>query len=474
MVEFVILCGGSGSRLWPKSREKMPKQFIRITNTYTMFQNTLIRINKLIKIDKDNNSNNKVIVICNQDHIHLAQHQITELNLDINIIILGEPKGRDSAPAICISSLIGSNENCTMIMPCDHVIDDDEFIKVYLSSLKYLNNSIVTFGIKPTYAETGYGYIKTDNNFETIQFVEKPNKETANEYLKGNYLWNAGIFLFKNKNMIKCFEKYEPEILQKCREIIDKADITKSLILLDSLFFECRSISIDYAIMEPLCKDTTNFIEKKTIPYNGHWNDIGSFSSLYDELDKDENNNIISGDIKIIKTTNCYIESEDRLISTIGVNNLIIIDTLDALLICNKDHTQDVKKIVDYLKETKREEAYLHKTVIRPWGFYKNIEGNDINGFKVKKIVVLPGKRLSLQSHNLRSEHWVIVKGSAKVTLGREIFYLNKDDYIYIPIKTLHRIENVGESLLEFTETQVGDYLGEDDIIRYQDDFGRL
>jgi mannose-1-phosphate guanylyltransferase/mannose-6-phosphate isomerase len=368
---------------------------------------------------------------------------------------------------------MSSYENFTMIMPCDHVIDDDEFIKVYLSSLKYLNNSIITFGIKPTYAETGFGYIKTDNNLETIKFVEKPNKATANEYLKGNYLWNAGIFLFKNENMIKCFEKYESGILHKCQEIIAQTDLTKSPILLDNLFIECRSVSIDYAIMEPLCNDT-NIIGKKTIPYDGHWNDIGSFSSLYDELDKDENNNIINGDIKTILTTNCYIESKERFVSTIGVNNLIIIDTLDALLICNKDNTQDVKKIVDSLKENKREEAYFHKTVIRPWGFYKNIEGNDINGFKVKKIVVFPGKRLSLQSHNFRSEHWVIVKGSAKVTLGTETFYLNTDNYIYIPIKTLHRIENVGESLLEFTETQVGNYLGEDDIIRYQDDFGRI
>jgi mannose-1-phosphate guanylyltransferase len=273
--------------------------------------------------------------------------------------------------------------------------------------------------------------------------------------------------------MINCFEKYQSEILYNCIETIEKTDTTSDIILLDKLFMECPSISIDYAIMELLCKDNSINIQKKTFFYNGYWCDIGSFSSLYDELDKDENNNVKKGDVKMIKTSNCYIESDHRLITTIGVNNLIIVDTLDALLVCNKENAQEVKQIVDSLKKDKREEVILHKTVFRPWGYYKNIEGTDINGFKVKKIVVFPGKRLSLQSHNYRSEHWVIVNGAAKVTLGYKDLFLNKDDYVYIPIKMLHRIENIGDDLLEFTETQVGNYLGEDDITRYEDDFGR-
>ena len=226
--------------------------------------------------------------------------------------------------------------------------------------------------------------------------------------------------------------------------------------------------------MEPLCNDDEIDVDKKTIPYSSKWSDIGSFNSLYEELDKDIHDNVKRGDIKILNTTNCYIESDNKLITTIDVNNLIIVDTADALLICNKDSVQDVKKMVNQLKAEKRDEVVLHKTVCRPWGYYKTIDGNDTNGFKVKQIVVFPGKKLSLQSHNHRSEHWVIASGSAKVTLDTNELYLNKNDYVYIPVNSLHRIENIGDELLTFIETQIGNYLGEDDIIRYEDDYGRI
>jgi mannose-1-phosphate guanylyltransferase/mannose-6-phosphate isomerase len=477
MLHFVILCGGSGSRLWPKSRNKLPKQLLSLTNEYTMLQNTILRINKYIKTFSDETVNSKIniYIICNKEHSHIVLKQIEELKTNVEIFLVCEPKGRDSAPAICIASLLNDIDDYTIVLPCDHILDDDEFTRCCKESLKYLEKSIVTFGIKPTYPETGYGYIKIDENNKTVCFVEKPNSQKAKEYVdEGNYLWNGGIFAFKNANMITCFHKYASDILDNCFTTLYNAENTHNIIHLKEEYFDkCKSISVDYAIMELLCKDNEINIDKITIPYNSFWNDIGSFSSLHDYLNKDDNDNVIKGDITTVNTKNCYIESENSLVTTVDVENLVIVQTQDAVLVCNKDKTQNVKLLVDKLKEKKREEIIIHKKAFRPWGWYTNIEGNDYNGFKVKRIAVYPGKRLSLQSHNQRSEHWVIVKGNAKVTLGDEELFLNKDQNVYIPIGTLHRIENVGDELLEFTETQIGDYLGEDDIIRYEDDFGR-
>jgi mannose-1-phosphate guanylyltransferase len=481
MVNFVVLCGGSGSRLWPKSRSKLPKQFLKMTNDHTMLQNTLLRIltilNKTenIKTDKDNN---KIIIICNKDHSHIVELQVNEMKLPINVLIIDEPKGRDSAPAICIASIVDEEDQHTFIMPCDHLLEDEKFVQSYLESIPYLDTSIITFGIKPDRIETGYGYIKTNSAFKTERFIEKPNYENAKRFFEDpSFLWNAGIFAFKNKNMIKCFQKYCPDILENCILTLENSNAQLNIIhLSEDPFVNCRSISIDYSIMEPLCADNDIDVQKITIPYIFHWNDLGSFSSVFDECVKDSDNNVLKGDIEILQSKNCYIEGEDRLITAINVENLLIIDTSDALLVCNKESSQNVKQIVDTLKQNKRDEIVYHKKVFRPWGWFKNIEGldNGKDGFKVKRIAVYPGKRLSLQSHNFRSEHWVIVKGKAKVTLDNNEFYLERDQNIYIPLKTLHRIENIGQELLEFTETQIGDYLGEDDIIRYEDDFGRL
>jgi mannose-1-phosphate guanylyltransferase/mannose-6-phosphate isomerase len=478
MVNFVILCGGSGSRLWPKSREKFPKQLLRLTNEYSMLQNTVFRILYLVKECKKNDdisNDNKFFIICNKEHGYIIETQINELSCSIDYQIICEPKGRDSAPAICISALLGNIEDNTIILPCDHIFDNKEFLKCYNESLVYINDYLITFGIKPTKIETGYGYIKVDENNNTIQFIEKPNYETAKMYYEdGTYLWNAGIFAFKNKYMLNCFEKYAKDIYDNCYETIHNTDVSNKLVTLKELpFINCRCISVDYAIMEKLCSDEESILNKKTILYNSTWNDIGNYSALYQELNKDYDGNIIKGDCLTINTQNCYIDSEHCLTTVIGGKDLIVVNTDDALLICDIENTQDIKKIVDYLKLEKRDEYIIHKTVFRPWGWYKNVEGNDHNGFKIKRIAVYPGKRLSLQSHNKRSEHWVIVKGSAKVQLGDDILFLNKDQNVYIPVQTLHRIENIGNELLEFTETQIGEYLGEDDIIRYEDDFGR-
>ena len=476
MVNFVILCGGSGSRLWPKSREKLPKQLLSLTNGNTMFQNTVNRINYLAKNMVNEIHKNKLIVICNKDHAHIIETQINQLELSFDYQIVSEPKGRDSAPAICIASLLGLSTDYTLVLPCDHVFNDVAFAKCFLDSLPYLENSIVTFGIKPTSIETGYGYIRVNDKSETVQFVEKPDYETAKKYVEeGTYLWNAGLFAFKNANMIVCFKKYANDIYNNSLETIQTSPAhLNSFTLNEESFIGCRSISVDYAIMEPLCNDLDLSLKKYTLLYNSQWNDIGSYSALYNELEKNRDGNVIKGDVISLNSSNCYVDSENSLTALIGVKDLIVVITDDAVLICDNQSTQDVKKVVEILKRNKREEAIFHKKVFRPWGWYKNVEGDDYNGFKIKRIAVYPGKRLSLQSHNFRSEHWTIVKGIAKMQLNEDIIILNKDQSVYIPIKALHRIENIGDDLMEFTETQIGDYLGEDDIVRYEDDFGRV
>ena len=491
MTNFIILCGGSGSRLFPKSREKLPKQLLVLTNEYTMLQNTLLRINGIIKKSVRTFSkfdwHDKIYIICNKEHSHIIEKSITELNsLILPVTIITEPKGRDSAPAVCISSLLGDRNDLSFVLPCDHVFDDEEFANCCIKSVNYLENSIVTFGIKPTRVETGYGYIQMNaRTNDTLQFIEKPNLENATKYFSdGNYLWNGGIFAFKNSNMLKCFETYAPDILKVCQETMQIIDMEyqddelvqlKTIDLPSEPFVHCRAISVDYAIMEFLCKDKVIDVQRKTIEYTSFWNDIGSFSALYDQLEKNEDGNVFKGEVMSIDTKNSYVEtSENSLTAVIGLENIVVVNTEDALLVCAMDKTQKVKNIVEELKKKGREEALFHKKVFRPWGFYQNIYGNDQSGYKMKKIVVYPGKRLSLQSHEHRSEHWVIVNGNAKVQVGSEFFIMNGDEHIYIPVNALHRIENIGSENLEFTETQIGNYLGEDDIIRYEDDFGRV
>jgi len=509
MLHFVILCGGSGSRLWPKSREKLPKQLLALTDAHhTMLQNTLFRIQKVFQRLDSETETKEITILCNQEHGHIVELQVKELadafDSSIQINVVCEPKGRDSAPAICIAALLKDLSAYTFILPCDHVFNDEEFANCCAESLPYLEqDNIVTFGIQPTHAETGYGYIQTNAEKDTIQFVEKPDMERADQFFKsGTYLWNAGIFAFRNSAMVECFENYATDILDNCLETMSKTDFTplslslgqRVVTLSAQPFVNCRAISVDYAIMENLCKDPESQIGRKTLLYSEYWNDIGSFSALYDQCLRSlleisskisdaeskisdaetEEKNITKGDIFTLNSKNCYIESDKAFVAVVGMENTVIVNTPDALLICNKDRSQDVKKVTEFLKSQKREEAICHTKVFRPWGWYVNVEGNDYNGFKVKRIAVYPGKRLSLQSHNQRSEHWVMVRGSAKVQVGHEFIYLEKDQHVYIPIQTLHRIENVGTELLEFTETQIGEYLGEDDIVRYEDDFGRV
>ena len=452
------MCGGNGTRLWPLSRNKLPKQFLKLTNEkYTMFQLTCLRVKTL--------SYEKLLVICNEQHMFLAKQQLEDLGIH-NYQIIGEPFGKNTAAAIATASILSDINSDLLVMSSDHIWDDNIFIDCVNKGLKLYNNDIITFGIKPTYPETGYGYINYSGD-KLLKFQEKPNKETAEEYLSnGSYLWNSGNFLFSNKNLKDEFNKYANDIYSSVKLTLDNSNKSNEIKLNSEYFDKVRDESIDYAIME-------HQTDAKIIIYDGYWSDIGSFKSLYDHLEKDDNGNVLEGDVKSIDTNNSLIKSENKLVTALGINNLVVIDTRDTLLIADKERSQDVKLFVKELNKENRGEALIHAKAYRPWGWYINIDGNDYNGSKVKRIGVYPGKRLSLQSHNKRSEHWVIVKGNAKVQVGEDIHVLHKNQSIYIPIGVLHRMENIGDEMVEFIETQIGDYLGEDDIVRYQDDFGR-
>ena len=458
-LSVVVMSGGSGTRLWPLSRKLLPKQFLKLTDFQnTMFQISCLNANKL--------NPEEFIIVCNEQHKFLASQQLEELNIH-NYKIACEPFGKNTAAAISVACSLIKPENDVFVMTSDHVWDSEELCNSIIKAKKINDNqNILVFGIKPTYPETGYGYIKYENN-SLIEFVEKPNLEKAKEYINDNYLWNSGNFFFTNSYMINQLEKYAFDVINNVRLTLKNSNNQNKIISLNSEYFDkVPEISIDYAVMEKQEKGIV-------IKYDGFWADIGSLLSLHNFKEKDNNNNTKEGDIYTIDTRNCFIKSEERLVTTLNIENLAIVDTKDVLLVADINRSQDVKLFVKQLEKEKREEIVCHLKVFRPWGWYKNIEGNDLSGFKVKRIGVYPGKKLSLQSHNHRSEHWVIVKGKAKVQVGKDFLILNENQHVYIPKETLHRMENIGEEELEFVETQIGSYLGEDDIIRYEDDFGR-
>jgi mannose-1-phosphate guanylyltransferase len=463
-LSVVIMCGGTGSRLWPLSRDLLPKQFLHLTEkTASMFQLTCLNALQL--------NPNKILVVCNDNHAFIIEEQLEKLNIQ-NYQIIAEPFGKDTSAAIASASLILPDDDNVLVLTADHVWDIEKLESLVDASLDKCENNVVFFGIKPTYAETGYGYIQHDNG-KLRKFVEKPDVETANQYLsEGNYLWNSGVFLFLNNFIQSQFDEHAFDIFNAVRHTLDNSgDLTKSVIKLNpDLFKEVESKSIDYAVME---KQSFGDVAE----YDGYWCDVGSFESLYNHLGKNDDMNVISsdgGDVMTLNTTNSIIMNENRLVSVIGCDDLIVVDTRDALLVCNKKDSQKVKNVVKELKAKNRDEVKFHTKVFRPWGWYINVEGSDTNGFKVKRIGVYPGKRLSLQSHNKRSEHWVIVRGKARVQVGQDFLNLEPNQHVYIPKETLHRMENLGDEMVEFVETQIGEYLGEDDIVRYLDDFGRV
>ncbi len=467
MINIFIMCGGSGTRLWPLSRNKLPKQFIKLTDSdLTMFQITCNRVKNL--------NYEKLWIVSNIEHQFIIKEQLKELNIT-NYTIVAEPFGKNTAPVVALSCiLVSKSKSKILILSSDHIFEDDKFCTCVENGFELINNGIVTFGIKPTYPETGYGYINYLKN-DIIKFVEKPDINKAKEFVNnGNYLWNSGNFLFLSEIMQNEFKTYQKQMYDDLISLVYSSITKNNVLYLDTVKFSKINpddLPIDVAIME-------NHKNGKVIVYNGFWSDIGSFKSLYEyhqfNNNLDHHNNYSNGDIVSTDTNNCFINSDNRLVTTNNINNLVIIDTKDSLYIGDINESQNIKKIVKNLKENNRNEINFHSKVFRPWGWYINIDGNDYNGSKVKRIGIYPGKKLSLQSHNKRSEHWVIVKGTAKIQVGNDFHILHSNQSIYIPVTVLHRAENIGNDMVELIETQIGEYLGEDDIVRYEDDFGRV
>tara|TARA_B100000886_G_scaffold54682_1_gene33561 strand:- start:27786 stop:29222 length:1437 start_codon:yes stop_codon:yes gene_type:complete len=469
----LILCGGSGSRLWPLSRESYPKQFISIKkeNRFSLLQNTIKRISTLKNIKKP-------ILVCNEEHRFIVAEQMRELNIE-DFVILLEPSGRNTAPAITLAALksLELEEDPTLlVLSSDHEIKNiEKFLTVVDMGFKFaLNNKLVTFGVIPKSPETGYGYIKAKEPFRNKiegfvieSFIEKPDLETAQRLIKDNrFTWNSGIFMFKAKEIIKEIDKYSPEILVSCKKAITKSEFDLVFQRLDKASFEkCDDISIDVAVMEKTSRGIV-------LPLDAGWSDIGSWESAWETSKKDLEGNYKEGNVVLENTKNSFIRSENRLIVGIDLNDLIIVETRDAILISNKKASQKVKNIVKNLKKDKVPQGYKHSKIYRPWGHYLSLV--EENRWQVKLISVKPGEKLSLQMHHHRSEHWVVVNGTAKVEVDEKVEVLTENQSVYIPLGSKHRLTNPGKITLTLIEVQSGSYVGEDDIIRFEDFYGRI
>jgi len=464
----VILSGGSGTRLWPLSRKQKPKQFIPLFNEHTLFENTLKRLQGIDGIKPP-------IIVCNQDHRFMVAEQLQELGIEGASIIL-EPCARNTAPAIAAAAFHAEKvhpDETLLILPADHQISDlNEFrhaIATAANSAKAGN--LVTFGIQPTEAHTGYGYIKstgeeTESTADVEAFVEKPDEQTAQTYLEsGHYTWNSGMFMFKASVYLTELKNSNNDMYTASEDALEKSSVDLDFIRLDSdAFASSPSDSIDYAIMEKTSK-------AKVVKLDAGWNDVGSWSSLWQVCDQQDSGNVIIGDVLLDNVSDSYIHSENKLVSVVGLDKVIVVDTADAVLVAHKDHAEQVKSITDQLKSADREELNNHRKVFRPWGYYDSIDMGD--RFQVKRIVVYPGEKLSVQMHHHRAEHWIVVNGTASVTRGEDVFLVSENESTYIPIGTVHALENPGTIPLEMIEVQSGSYLGEDDIVRFEDRYGR-
>ncbi len=468
----IILCGGSGTRLWPLSRESYPKQFLNLeeNNKKSLLQNTCERISSLQNIAEP-------ILVCNEKHRFIAAEQIRSINIKPKSILL-EPFGRGTAPAVAVAAFkaIENSENpFLLVLSSDHVITNKaNLIEVLEIGKNYANKGrLVTFGIKPRYPETGYGYIESttvlnsDNEGANIKrFIEKPSLINAKKYIKNkNFLWNSGIFLFKAKDILEEFKIYEPKIYENCQKSLNSGQLDLDFERLETKHFsKCENISLDVAIMEKTSLGTV-------IPMEIGWNDIGSWNQLWDYSKKDKSGNVQKGNIILENSKNCFFRSEARLVLGINLENIIVVETDDAVLIANKNATLEIKKVIENLKKKNYKESFEHSKVYRPWGYFITL-AEDKN-WKVKKIVVNPKSSLSTQLHKKRSEHWTIVSGSAEVEINSKVTNLEKNQSTYIPKNCKHRLSNLNNTILTLIEVQNGDYLGEDDIIRFEDAYGR-
>lgn len=460
------MAGGSGTRLWPLSRTQFPKQFLKLgLDGYTLLQSTILRLKNLDCDDP--------ILICNEEHRFLAAEQMREIGVNATIIL--EPVGKNTAPAIALAAILlrQKKENKLMlVLAADHAISEQAAFENSIKDAIDLasQNKLVTFGIVPTHVETGYGYIEKgtpiEHGFNIDKFVEKPDQATARAYLESQkFLWNSGMFMFEAEQYLEELKKYASDIFQACNLSMQNICLDLDFIRIDQMEFEkCRSESIDYAVMERTAHAVV-------IPLEAGWSDVGSWSALWDIKPKDHNGNVTDGDVLLHHSQNNYCYSESRLVSLLGVENLVVVETKDAVLVADKNKVQDIKKIVEQLKNDDRSEYYRHREVYRPWGKYDSIDQS--SRYQVKRITVKPGQKLSIQMHYHRSEHWIVVSGTAKIHKGTESFLLTENESVYIPLGEIHALENPGKLPLELIEVQSGSYLGEDDIVRFDDLYGR-
>ncbi len=464
----VVLSGGVGSRLWPVSRELFPKQFLPLAGNESLLVQTLRRAAAVRDVGAP-------IVVCNDEHRFLVAEQLRQCAVQAAAILL-EPAGRNTAPALAVAALQAQTIDpaaVLLVLPADHVIQQPQiFAEAVLRGLPAAEEGkLVTFGIVPSAPETGYGYIQAgaaqaNGALQLRKFVEKPDLETARGYVaSGEYLWNSGMFLLRADTYLAELEAHAPAVLAAARSALAQARTDLDFIRLDAAAFAaCPSDSIDYAVMEHTDKGAV-------VPLSCGWSDVGSWSALWDVENKDSADNVISGDVLLHEVGTSYIRSESRLVAAIGISNLVVVETSDAVLIADRSRVQDVKHIVNALKAAKRTEATTHKRVYRPWGSYESLV--TAHRFQVKRIIVNPGQQLSLQMHHHRAEHWIVVSGTATVTCGDKEYLLHEDESTYIPLGNRHRLANPGVIPLEMIEVQTGSYLGEDDIVRFQDIYGR-
>lgn len=468
MVVPVILAGGSGGRLWPLSREDYPKQFLKLNSHLSMLQEAISRLDGIVASPPH--------IICNEDHRFLVAEQVRQMDAQANILL--EPVGRNTAPAIALAALyqlsLKHNDSVLLVLAADHVIENVGAFHnaINVGFPRALGGEMVTFGVTPTDPATGYGYIRAVPEncdcsvMKVTEFVEKPDVAAAKYYIEQrNCFWNSGMFLFRSDVYLEELRRYRPEIFEACEQAMAKVTSDRDFVRFHAgALMDCPSDSIDYAVMEKTDKAVV-------VPLEAKWSDVGSWDALWSIKEKDSSNNVTEGDVALEGTSGSLVYAQDRLVAAVGVTDLIVVDTKDAVLVAAKDAVQDVKSIVENVKASDRTEYKHHREVYRPWGKYDLIDSG--LGYRVKRISVNPGAKLSLQKHNHRAEHWVVVKGTAEVRCGEKTMLLAENQSTYIPLGEVHQLYNPGKVPLEIIEIQSGSYLGEDDIVRYEDDYGR-